>query len=160
MANFEKIKDVVLEYADLYAKKFSALAPVKSGTLKNSYRGVAKLQENKFSIEIYGEYYGPFLSYGVSGTQNKQAIPVPQGINPPPLNGSTYSFKDKMPPWSPRTQLPFAAAVKVYKQGITPTHYMQRAIDDVTPQFADALTEAGVKDINDFFKGLNKIEVR
>jgi len=161
MANFEHIKDVVLEYADTYAKRFSALAPVKSGRLKNSYRGVAKLQDNKFSIEIYGEYYGPFQSYGVSGTQNKQAIPVPLGINPVPATGAntTYSFKDKMPPWSPRTQLPFAAAVKVYKQGITPTHYMQRAIDEVTPNFAKALTDAGVQDVNDFFKGLNKIKV-
>ena len=159
MSNFEKIKDVVLTYADEYAKKFSAYAPKKSGTLSNSYRGVAKFEQNKFSIEVYGEYYGPFVAYGVSGIDNKQGVRVPDGINPKPLNGSTYSFKDKMPPWSPRTQLPFPAALKVYKQGITPTHYIQRAMDDVTPQFSDALEKAGVEDVEQFFNDLSNIKV-
>ena len=65
MANFEKIKDVVLEYADRYAKAFSDAAPYRTGRLKNSYRGVAQISDDKFTIQIYGEYYGPFQSYGV-----------------------------------------------------------------------------------------------
>ena len=161
MSTFEKLKDTVLTYADKYAKAFAAGAPVNKGTLKNSYRGVAKLDsDNKFSIEIYGEYYGPFQSYGVRGSKAGVTITVPQGVNPTPLNGQFYTFRDKMPPWSPRTQLPFPAALKVYEQGIHPTNYMQTAINSVTPEFAKALTEAGVQDVEDFLKGLSKIEVK
>jgi hypothetical protein len=161
MSNFEKIKDTVLTYADRYAKAFAAGAPIKSGRLKNSYRGVAKLDsENRFSIQIFGEFYGPFQSYGVRGSKGGTTISVPPGVNPPPLNGSFYSFKDKMPPWSPRTQLPFPAALKVYEQGIHPSNYMGNAINNVTPDFIKALDEAGVKDVEDFLKGLSKIEVK
>ena len=160
MANFEKIKDVVLTYADEYAKKFAQLAPVgDTGRLKNSYRGVAQLQENKFSIEIFGEYYGPFQSYGVNGVAAGQAISVPEGINPRPLNGSTYSYKDKMPPWSPNSQLSFQGAMTVYQRGIRPTNYIQTAMNEVTPKFADALEKAGVEDIEQFFNDLSNIKV-
>ena len=65
MANFERIKDVVHEYANEYAQEFANQAPYRTGRLKSSYRGVAQLSENKFTIQIYGEYYGPFQSFGV-----------------------------------------------------------------------------------------------
>jgi hypothetical protein len=65
-----------------------------------------------------------------------------------------------MPPWSPRTQLPFPAALKVFEQGIHPSNYMGNAINNVTPDFIKALDEAGVKDVEDFLKGLSKIEVK
>jgi hypothetical protein len=138
MANFERIKDVVLTYTDEYAREFANEAPVRTGRLKNSYRGVAQLQENKFTIEIYGEYYGPFQSYGVGPAVSP--LTVPEGINPPPLNGSTYMFKNP-------------------NRYIKANPFMQRASDRVTPRFEKALTEAGVKDVEEFFNDLSKIKV-
>ena len=138
MANFEKIKDVVLEYADRYAKAFSDAAPYRTGRLKNSYRGVAQISDDKFTIQIYGEYYGPFQSYGVGPAVTP--LQVPQGINPPPLNGSTYQFKNP-------------------NRYIKANPFMQRAEGIVTPEFAKALEEAGLKDVENFFNDLSKIEV-
>ena len=56
--NLDRIKDVVLQYADEYAKAFSQKAPRSSGRLAASYRGVAKFTADKFSIEVFGEDYG------------------------------------------------------------------------------------------------------
>ena len=138
MANFERIKDVVLTYTDEYAREFANEAPVDTGRLKNSYRGVAQLQENKFTIEIYGEYYGPFQSYGVGPAVTP--LTVPEGVNPRPLDNVSYNFKNP-------------------KRYINATQFMQKASDRVTPRFEKALTEAGVKDVEEFFNDLSKIKV-
>ena len=143
MANFEQIKDVVLTYADKYAKAFAQRAPVKTGRLKNSYRGVAQLQDGQFSIQVFGEYYGPFQSYGVAPMAGQgNAAVVPQGINPPPRNGygSFYQFRTR-------------------GGEIQPKRFIQDGIANVTKDFTADLEKAGVKDIEEFFKGLNKIKV-
>lgn len=138
MANFENIKDIVLTYADAYAKAFAAGAPYRTGRLKNSYRGVAQLQDGKFSIQVYGEYYGPFQSYGVG--PKVAPFAVPQGINPPPLNGTTYQFKNP-------------------NRYIKAQPFMQNAITNVTKDFAADLEKAGVQDIEEFFNSLSKVKV-
>lgn len=139
MANFDKIKDVVLTYTDEYAKAIAADAPVRTGRLKNSYRGVTKLEDGKFAIEIYGEYYGAFQSYGV-GNRTRKSLTVPEGINPPPTNGVSYQFKSSV-------------------RFIEPKRFIQGAIDSVTPRFAKDLEDAGVKDVEEFFDSLSKIKV-
>ena len=141
MSNFEQIKDVVLTYADKYARAFAQGAPVKTGRLKNSYRGVAKFEEGKFSIQVFGEYYGPFQSYGVGpiGGQGNAAL-VPQGIQPPPYNGQFYQFRTR-------------------GGEIAPKRFIQNGIDIVTKEFAAELEKAGVEDVENFFNDLSKIEV-
>ena len=138
MANFERIKDVVLEYANEYAQEFANQAPYRTGRLKSSYRGVAQLSENKFTIQIYGEYYGPFQSYGVGPAV--APFVVPEGINPRPSNNTTYQFKNP-------------------NRYIKANPFMQRAEGIVTPKFTKALEEAGVEDIENFFNSLSKIKV-
>lgn len=151
MANFDQIKDVVLTYADQYAQAFRNGAPVKTGRLKNSYRASVSEKDGKFQMQIFGEFYGPFQSYGVGAGQPgpnsrnrrpfKPAIQVPPGVNPQPLSGNTYRFQ------SPNRY-------------ISPTNFMGDAIDMITPKFASALEDAGVKDIENFFDSLSKIEVK
>ena len=138
MSNFEQIKDVVLTYADKYAQAFKQGAPYKTGRLKNSYRGVATFQQDKFSIQVYGEYYGPFQSYGVG--PKVAPLTVPQGINPPPLNGQTYQFKNP-------------------NRYIKAQPFMQSAISSVTKEFGEELQKAGVKDVEEFFNSLSKVSV-
>jgi hypothetical protein len=142
LANLDRIKDVTLEYAEKYAQRFAANAPVKTGRLKNSYRASVSEQGDKLNMQIFGEFYGPFQSYGVGGTQSNTAIAVPAGINPPPSLGvgNTYQFKQR-------------------RIGLNPTNYIQNSIDQVTPEFVDALEEAGVEDVNEFFKGLSMIDL-
>ena len=72
--NLDRIKDVVLQYADEYAKAFSQKAPRSSGRLAASYRGVAKFTADKFSIEVFGEDYGIYQDSGINGTK-KQVSP-------------------------------------------------------------------------------------
>jgi len=139
MANLDNINDVVLMYADMYAEAFRQNAPVDTGRLRNSYRASVSIVEDKLRMQIFGEYYGPFQSFGVG--PNAGALVVPDGVNPRPLNGSTYEFKKR-------------------KIGLKPQPFMQDAMAQVTPRFVEALEEAGVKDVEDFFDSLTKIEVK
>jgi len=139
MSNFDQIKDVVLTYADLYAQAFRNTAPVDTGRLKNSYRASVSEKNGKFEMQIFGEFYGPFQSYGVG--PGRPALAVPEGVNPPPLSGNTYKFRNP-------------------NRYITPKNFMGDAISTLTPKFGKALEEAGVKDIENFFDSLSKIEVK
>lgn len=139
MANFDEIRDVVLTFADQYAQEFRYLAPRKTGRLQNSYRASVSEKDGKFSMQIFGEYYGAFVSYGVGPAQ--PAVVVPDGVNPRPSSGNTYKFQNP-------------------NRYITPRKFMQNAISTVTPKFADALEEAGVKDVENFFDSLSKVEVK
>ena len=141
MANFDQIKDVVLTYADKYAQAFRNTAPVDTGRLRNSYRASVSENNGKFEMQIFGEFYGPFVSYGVGPNTSPATMEVPPGVNPRPLNGITYQFKTR-------------------SSGIAPQPFMQNAISSITPKFASALEEAGVKDIENFFDSLSKIEVK
>lgn len=139
MANLDRIRDVVLEYADKYAQEMKLRAPVDTGRLKNSIRGVATEEDGKFKIQIFSEYYGPFQSYGVGPAV--QPLQIPDGVNPPPKTGNTYKFRNP-------------------NRYIKATNFMGTALDVVTPKFAADLEEAGVKDIDDFFDSLSMIEVK
>ena len=149
----EYIKDVVLEYADKYAKAFSegARRTFKSGTgrLADSYRGVAKFQEGSFSIEVYGEDYGIYQDSGVSGY-----------VNPVAPNGRSFyppgQFKSK----AIGGDLPFPVRLSIATNGLQPKPFLQDSVDSVTPQFVSALEKAGVKDIDSFMTQLTKIEVK
>jgi len=139
MADFDRIKDVTLTYANLYAQEFARLAPVDTGRLRNSYRASTSERDGKFVMQIFGEFYGPFQSYGVG--PNAGEVTVPPGVNPPPLNGTTYRFTTR-------------------SSGLRPQKFMQNAISTITPKFTKALEEAGAQDIEDFFDSLSMIEVQ
>ena len=149
----EYIKDVVLEYADKYAKAFSegARRTFKSGTgrLADSYRGVAKFQEGSFSIEVYGEDYGIYQDSGVSGY-----------VNPIAPNGRSFYPPGKFKHKVIGGDLPFPVRLSIATNGLQPKPFLQDSVDSVTPQFVSALEEAGVKDIDSFMTQLTKIEVK
>ena len=139
MADFDQIKNTVLEYADRYAQAFRQGAPRDTGRLANPYRASVSENGGKFTMQIFGEFYGPFQSYGVGPA--RPAIQVPNGVNPPPLSGGgTYKFKN------PNRYIPA-------------TNFMGNAITNLTPKFGKELEAAGVKDIENFFDSLSKIEV-
>jgi hypothetical protein len=139
MGNFDQIKDVVLTYADQYAQAFRQGAPVDTGRLRNSYRASVSEKDGSFTMQIFGEFYGPFQSYGVG--PGRPALEVPDGVNPPPRSGRTYKFQN------PNRYIP-------------PTNFMGNAITTITPKFGQALEDAGVKDVENFFDSLSKIEVK
>jgi len=139
MGNFDQIKDVVLSYADQYAQAFRQGAPVDTGRLRNSYRASVEEKNGSFTMQIFGEFYGPFQSYGVG--PGRPALEVPDGVNPPPRSGRTYKFQN------PNRYIP-------------PTNFMGNAITTITPKFGQALEDAGVKDVENFFDSLSKIEVK
>lgn len=138
MANLDRINDVVLEYTEKYAQEIASRAPVDTGRLRRSYKGTVSRVEGKLRIQVFGEFYGPFQSFGVGPAVTP--IAVPQGVNPPPLNGTTYQFKNP-------------------NRYIRPTNYIQESIDSVTPDFQRALEEAGVKDVEEFFGELGMIKL-
>ena len=161
MANFEHIKDIVLEYADAYAKSFAVEAyatfPRGTGQLAKSYRGVAKLQDNKFSIEIYGEAYGIYQDSGVNGI-NKTYPRNSRSFYAPGQFKEVYSTSSKrIAPIG--GNLPIGQRYVIRYNGLRPRPFMQDAVDAVTPQFVAALQKAGAQDIEDMFKTLNKIQV-
>lgn len=141
MADLDNIKDVVLNYADLYAAALRQSAPRDTGRLASSYRASVSEKEGKLQMQIFGEYYGPFQSFGVG----PGALAVPEGVNPRPLSEPTYKFRD------PSRVLPVNQS-----KG----NFMGNAVSQVTPRFAQALEEAGVKDVEEFFDSLSKIEVK
>lgn len=142
MANLDNINDVVLEYAEKYASQFAAEAReqkvVKTGRLARSFKATVSRVEGKLRIQIFGEFYGPFQSFGVGPAVTP--MQVPDGVNPRPLNGTTYEFKKP-------------------NRYITARPFMQTAVDNVTPDFQRALEEAGVKDVEEFFGELGMIKL-
>ncbi len=148
--NLDRIKDVVLQYADIYAKAFSQKAPRSSGRLAASYRGVAKFTADKFSIEVFGEDYGIYQDSGINGTK-KQVSPNGRSFFPP----GQFKKKFQMIGGS----LPIPVRISIHNNGLRPQPFLQDAVDSVTPRFASALEEAGVEDVEDFFESLDKIKV-
>jgi len=155
MAGLDNIKDIVLTYADEYAKGLSAAARSTftrgTGTLANSYRGVAKLEQNKFIIEVYGEDYGIYQDSGVFGTSNKVARNA-ESLNPP------GQFKTQFKAIG--GDLPLLARIAIHRDGLKPKPFMRNAIDMVNTKFIADLEDAGVKDVEQYFETLTKIEVK
>jgi len=120
MADLDNIKDVVLTYADQYAREMAARAPRDTGRLANSYRGVAKMEQGKFIIEVYGEDYGKVIG----------------------------------------GPLPFGARFNIAQNGLKPQPFLQDAIDVVNSSFIADLEDAGVKDVEQYFDTLSKVEIK
>ncbi len=148
MADLDNIKDIVLTYADQYAREMGNRAPRKTGRLADSYRGVAKVEQGKFVIEVFGEDYGIYLDSGVNGTEQ----PIQRNsrsLNPP------GQFKSKVI----GGPLPFGARFSIAQNGLKPQPFLQDAIDVVNTSFVADLEDAGVKDVEQYFDTLSKIEV-
>jgi len=158
MANLDNIKDIVLTYADQYAQELSARAPRRTGRLADSYRGVAKFEQNKFTIEVYGEDYGIYQDSGVHGAFHR-ITPDNKSLNPPGqfklkrVNG-TNRFKPI------GGDLPLQQRFVIMANGLKPQPFMQDAIDVVNTSFIADLEDAGVKDVEQNFETLTKIEVK
>ena len=148
MADLDNIKDIVLTYADQYAREMGNRAPRNTGRLANSYRGVAKFEQGKFIIEVYGEDYGIYLDSGVNGTKSP-INPNNRSLNPP------GQFKSKVI----GGPLPFAVRFSIAQNGLKPQPFLQDAIDVVNSSFIADLEEAGVKDVEQYFDTLSKVEV-
>ena len=149
MADLDNIKDVVLTYADQYAREMAARAPRDTGRLANSYRGVAKMEQGKFIIEVYGEDYGIYQDSGVHGIKN-QITPNNRSLNPP------GQFRSKVI----GGPLPFGARFNIAQNGLKPQPFLQDAIDVVNSSFIADLEDAGVKDVEQYFDTMKKIEVK
>ncbi len=149
MADFDNIKDIVLTYADQYAREMAARSPRDTGRLANSYRGVAKVEQGKFVIEVFGEDYGIYLDSGVHG-KNNRINPDNRSLNPP------GQFKSNVI----GGPLPFGVRFSIAQNGLKPQPFLQDAIDVVNSSFVSDLEEAGVNDVEEYFDTLTKIEVK
>ena len=158
MGDFENIKDIVLTYADKYAKELAQEAPRDTGRLANSYRGVATLEQNKFKIQVYGEDYGIYQDSGVHGAF-RRVTPNSKSVNPP------GQFKLKRISGTKRFKpiggdLPLQQRFVIMANGLKPQPFIQDAIDVVNTSFVKALEDAGQTDVEEYFDTLTKIEVK
>lgn len=140
ITNFPEITKVLESAGRLMADSIGATAVQKgryeTGRMARSFSpGPVTEQDGKIKLTIETSVeYSLYQDAGVNGIRNNV--------------GSTYSFKDKMPPWAPRTTLSFAAAKSIYENGIQPGNFIQPGVQVVLDKFvAPQLENAGVTDI-------------
>ena len=145
---FKNIQDVLEAVAPLYADSIRDQAiskgVFKTGRLARSYKGTSRIDGDKVTITIDSEVYGAFQNYGVGTPTNPVGELVPDGIQPRPLNGSTYMFKGG-------------------NIGIKPRPFIEPGIEFINNNWLPPrLEEAGVKDIDTFIdnniKTLGKVK--
>lgn len=160
--NLDNIKDIVLEFAQRYADALGQGAQQEfgSGRLSNSYRGVAKFEQSKFSIEVFGEAYGLYQDSGVNGRLSPGLSEYSFGSGRGPKGGLTEGIRT----WAVSKGIPeqavFAIVRKIYLYGLKPRPFIDDSINPVTRDFIKALEDAGQKDVEQYFDTMTKIEVK
>jgi hypothetical protein len=131
---------------------------VDTGKLKDSIKNLgAKVSKNSIEIKIAMLPYGAFVDKGVRGaggvrkitsafkrTNNRGKIWKQKG------KGSPYSFKEGIKPsvkhfieWSNKRGLsPYAVREAVYRQGIEPNHFLEKAVNKNIGELSNVIIEA------------------
>lgn len=148
--------------ADAIANLVSS-GKVDTGKLKDSIKNLgAKVSKNSIEIKIMMMPYGAFVDKGVRGvggvrkmtsifkrTNNKGKMWKQKGGDSP------YSFKDGKKPsvkhfieWSNKRGLsPYAVRESVYRQGIEPNRFLQKAVTKNLPLLNETILTAFNLDI-------------
>lgn len=124
----------IQRFIDEYVNKLKSRAPVFTGALRDSISGVYQFNGDDVKIIISTLDYGVYQDLGVNGTENNW--------------GSPFSF-NKLPNVSAFNQLgnslgvsPWAIAKSVLRNGIRPTYFITRDIDEEINDLGDMYVEA------------------
>jgi len=101
--------------------QIKANAPVDSGSLRDSIQAVVANN----AVEIQMLAYGLFQNYGVDGMQQRQADPVPFGVEPRPAAGNRFGFSGDYEMIG--GSLPIPARKHIYAFGIKPQRFFDIA---------------------------------
>lgn len=114
-------------YIDRLENELKSAAPRQTGALADSIQATIDFEKGGFTVNVEMLDYGLFQDQGVNGTEKRW--------------GSPYSFKSKTPPANafnaPTLSAGFAIARSIFKEGIKPTHFIDRTIDKYLPGLQD-----------------------
>jgi|TARA_R110000851_G_scaffold246530_1_gene399181 hypothetical protein len=106
-------QSLLTELAEPIVAEMKRRAPVDTGALRNSIGYTV----NGNQIEFDMLYYGMFQNYGVKGTQDSTALPVPFGLLQPRV-GNTYSFTKRRFGLRPQTFFNYDTITNTITDGI------------------------------------------
>lgn len=143
-----KTNKVIDEFNDkLTSKAKKNLSDSKaSGRLESSLKITDKDSKGNFEIIIEMEDYGTYVD---EGRKPGKGIPVNDLKKWIKEKGITLKTKSQLTQEQKINSLAFIINRKIKKEGIDPTNFLQNALDELTPKFADDVADAYGDDILD-----------
>lgn len=180
MLKIDNLKEALNEFSDNIVKDAKAnlekSGKVDTGKLKDTLKNMgAKVSKNSIEIGIMMLPYGAFVDKGVRGvggvrkqtstfkkTNNKGKMWKQKG------KGSPYSFKEGVKPsvkhfvqWSQKRGLsPYAVRESVYRQGIEPNRFLEKAVKENINNLSVVIKEAFALDIQSTLNYLIKTNLQ
>jgi hypothetical protein len=167
MLKIDNLKQALDDFTNNIVKDAKAnlenTGKVDTGQLKNSIVSQgAKVSKNSIQINLVMSKYGAFVDKGVRGVGGvrKQTSAFKRTNNKGKLwkqkgKGSPYSFKEGIKPsvkhfieWSNKRGLsPYAVRESVYRQGIEPNKFLEKAVTKNIGQLSKVITDAFALDV-------------
>ena len=180
MLKIDNLKEALNEFSDNIVKDAKAnlekSGKVDTGKLKDTLKNMgAKVSKNSIEIGIMMLPYGAFVDKGVRGvggvrkqtstfkkTNNKGKMWKQKG------KGSPYSFKEGVKPsvkhfvqWSNKRGLsPYAVRESVYRQGIEPNRFLEKAVKENINNLSEVIKDAFALDIQSTLNYLIKTNLQ
>lgn len=120
-----------------YKQLLTEAGKVSSGALINSITGRVVYQNNVYQYELHLNDYYKYLEYGVNGTEKNNSSPY--SYKSKRVNTNSIEEWIRLKPVVPRvvntkvpttTQLAYAISRSIAKRGITPGHFLEKALND------------------------------
>lgn len=180
MLKIDNLKEALNEFSDNIVKDAKAnlekSGKVDTGKLKDTLKNMgAKVSKNSIEIGIMMLPYGAFVDKGVRGVGGvrKQTSTFKKTNNKGKLwkqkgKGSPYSFKEGKKPsvkhfveWSNKRGLsPYAVRESVYRQGIEPNRFLEKAVKENINNLSEVIKDAFALDIQSTLNYLIKTNLQ
>ena len=180
MLKIDNLKEALNEFSDNIVKDAKAnlekSGKVDTGKLKDTLKNMgAKVSKNSIEIGIMMLPYGAFVDKGVRGVGGvrKQTSTFKKTNNKGKLwkqkgKGSPYSFKEGVKPsvkhfiqWSQKRGLsPYAVRESVYRQGIEPNRFLEKAVKENINNLSTVIQDAFALDIQSTLNYLIKTNLQ
>lgn len=180
MLKIDNLKEALNEFSDNIVKDAKAnlekSGKVDTGKLKDTLKNMgAKVSKNSIEIGIMMLPYGAFVDKGVRGVGGvrKQTSTFKKTNNKGKLwkqkgKGSPYSFKEGKKPsvkhfveWSNKRGLsPYAVRESVYRQGIEPNRFLEKAVKENINNLSGVIKDAFALDIQSTLNYLIKTNLQ
>lgn len=180
MLKIDNLKEALNKFSDNIVKDAKAnlekSGKVDTGKLKDTLKNMgAKVSKNSIEIGIMMLPYGAFVDKGVRGVGGvrKQTSTFKKTNNKGKLwkqkgKGSPYSFKEGKKPsvkhfveWSNKRGLsPYAVRESVYRQGIEPNRFLEKAVKENINNLSEVIKDAFALDIQSTLNYLIKTNLQ
>lgn len=180
MLKIDNLKEALNEFSDNIVKDAKAnlekSGKVDTGNLKDTLKNMgAKVSKNSIEIGIMMLPYGAFVDKGVKGVGGvrKQTSTFKKTNNKGKLwkqkgKGSPYSFKEGKKPsvkhfveWSNKRGLsPYAVRESVYRQGIEPNRFLEKAVKENINNLSEVIKDAFALDVQSTLNYLIKTNLK